>query len=134
MSFPWATPLPKCGTTQVLEDSFPANLMSIGEHGIRVVAASLPPVSDYEINREGEPIKQTTRRPPKQIIELNDWIKYNAPKHGHIYLDYFSAVVDEKGFLKDELSDDGLHVNAKGYAVMGPLAENAIRLSLKAKR
>jgi lysophospholipase L1-like esterase len=37
-------------------------------------------------------------------------------------------------FLKEELSDDGLHVNAKGYAVMDPPAENAIRLALKARR
>jgi lysophospholipase L1-like esterase len=33
---------------------------------------------------------------------------------------------------KNELCDDGLHVNAKGYAVMSPLAEQAIRLALKA--
>jgi lysophospholipase L1-like esterase len=33
---------------------------------------------------------------------------------------------------KNELSDDGLHVNAKGYAIMSPLAEQAIRLALKA--
>lgn len=114
------------------------NLASMWElaeaHGIRVVVASLLPVSDYEKDRKGETIKQTARRPPEQIITLNDWLKYNAPKHGHIYLDYFSAVVDEKGFLKDELSDDGLHVNAKGYAVMGPLAEKAIGQALKARR
>jgi lysophospholipase L1-like esterase len=114
------------------------NLASMWElaeqHGIRVVIASLLPVSDYEIDRKGEQIKQTTRRPPQQIIQLNDWIKTNAPKHGHFYLDYFSSVVDEKGSLKEELSDDGLHVNAKGYAVMAPLAEKAIDLALKAKR
>jgi lysophospholipase L1-like esterase len=40
-------------------------------------------------------------------------------------------MVDEKGFLKDELSDDGLHANAKGYEVMGPLAEQAIKAALK---
>jgi lysophospholipase L1-like esterase len=40
-------------------------------------------------------------------------------------------MVDDKGFLKDELSNDGLHPNAKGYAVMNPLAEAAIKDSLK---
>jgi lysophospholipase L1-like esterase len=40
-------------------------------------------------------------------------------------------MVDGKGFLKDELSDDGLHPNAAGYAVMNPLAEAAIQSSLK---
>ena len=48
-----------------------------------------------------------------------------------MYLDYFSATVDDAGFLKKELSDDGLHPNAAGYAVMGPLAEAAIAKALK---
>lgn len=114
------------------------NLASMWElartHGIRVVTASLLPVSDYVTNRAGEPIKQTTRRPPDEILKLNAWIKYNAPKHGHIYLDYFSALADQKGFLKQELSYDGLHVNARGYAVMTPLAERAIGHALKGRR
>jgi lysophospholipase L1-like esterase len=49
---------------------------------------------------------------------------------GAIYLDYFTAMADAKGLLKDELSEDGLHPNAKGYAVMAPLAEKAIAASL----
>lgn len=54
-----------------------------------------------------------------------------AQTPGPDYLDYFSAMADEKGFLKDELSNDGLHPNTQGYAVMAPLAEAAIAASLK---
>ena len=54
-------------------------------------------------------------------------------KNNLTYLDYYSAMMDEKGFLKDELSEDGLHPNAKGYAVMAPLAEAAIAATLKKK-
>ncbi len=54
-----------------------------------------------------------------------------ARTNHHTYLNYFSAMVDDKGFLKDELSNDGLHPNAQGYAVMVPLAEAAIEASLK---
>ena len=43
-----------------------------------------------------------------------------------MYLDYFSALVDDKGMLKHDLSDDGLHPNAAGYKIMAPLAEKAI--------
>jgi lysophospholipase L1-like esterase len=121
-------------TLEAIENNLASMWEMAEEHGIRVVVASLLPVSNHETDRDGKPINQTNWRLPEQIIKLNDWIKYNAPKHGHIYLDYFSAVVDAKGFLKDELSGDGLNVNAKGYAVMGPLAERAIRLALKAKR
>ena len=44
-------------------------------------------------------------------------------EHGHVYLDYFSSTVDEKGFLKSAISKDGLHPNAEGYALTAPLAE-----------
>jgi lysophospholipase L1-like esterase len=99
-------------------------------HGIRVVLASLLPVSDYEV-RDDKPITQTVRRPPEQIKVLNNWMKDYVAKNHLVYLDYFSAMVDDKGFLKDELSDDGLHPNPKGYAVMNPLAAAAIATSLK---
>jgi lysophospholipase L1-like esterase len=111
-----------------------ANLESMSElakvHGIRVVLASLLPVSDYEI-RDGKPIVQTVRRPPDQINALNEWMKTYAAQNKHTFLDYFGSMVDAKGFLKDELSNDGLHPNSAGYSVMGPLAEAAIKASLK---
>jgi acyl-CoA thioesterase I len=71
------------------------------------------------------------RRAPDKIMSLNTWMKNYAAANHLIYLDYFSSMVDGKGFLKDELSDDGLHPNAAGYAVMNPLAEAAIQSSLK---
>jgi lysophospholipase L1-like esterase len=43
-------------------------------------------------------------------------------------------MVDDKGFLKNELSDDGLHPNAQGYVVMAPLVEAAITASLKRRK
>src|SRR6266550_3686005 len=114
------------------------NLASIAElaraHGIRVVLASLLPVSDYEKTADGQVRNQTTRRPPEQIKALNDWIKKYATDNKMTYLDYYSAMVDDKGFLKDELSNDGLHPNAQGYQVMNPLAEKAIAAALKNKR
>jgi lysophospholipase L1-like esterase len=121
-------------TLQSIED----NLASIAElaraHGIRVVFASLLPVSDYEKTAEGQPRNQTTRRPPEQIKALNEWMKKYVAENKLTYLDYYSAMVDDKGFLKDELSNDGLHPNAQGYQVMNPLAEKAIAAALKSKR
>ena len=121
-------------TGQMTLDAIEGNLTSMAElaraNGIRVVFASLLPVSDYEL-RDGKPIVQTVRRPPEQIIALNNWMKNYATQNHHTYLDYFSAMVDAKGFLKDELSNDGLHPNAQGYTVMNPLAEAAIQASLK---
>jgi acyl-CoA thioesterase-1 len=69
-------------------------------------------------------------RSPAQILELNRWIKDYAAKNGCIYLDYFSAMVDDKGLLKRDLADDGLHPNDAGFAIMAPMAQKAIEQAL----
>lgn len=112
------------------------NLASMSElahaHGIRVVLASVTPVADLT-SLDGKRIVQTIRRPPDKILALNVWIKKYAADHDDVYLDYFSAMVDDHGFLKSGLTDDGLHPNAAGYAVMVPLAEKAIAQALTTK-
>lgn len=113
------------------------NLMAMVElahmHGIRVVLSSVMPVSNYGHDAGGKPIDMTIGRPPGKILRLNAWIQKFAEERGHVYLDYFSAMVDENGMLKKELSEDGLHPNAAGYAVMAPLAEKAIQAALHGK-
>jgi lysophospholipase L1-like esterase len=42
-------------------------------------------------------------------------------------------MVDDKGLLQRDLSDDGLHPNDKGYAVMAPLAQKAIDQALSTR-
>src|SRR5256886_15834038 len=132
------------GTNDLAGNTGPSTLEAIEDHltsmaelaranSIRVVFASILPVSDYEKTKDGKPIIRTVQRPPEKIRALNDWMKTYAAKNKSIYLDYYSSMIDEKGFLKDELSEDGLHPDAKGYAVMAPLAEQAIAVALKSK-
>lgn len=95
---------------------------------IRVVFSSVLPVHDYT-----EKSKDFfAQRSPGKILELNKWLKdYVAAHPDCIYLDYFSAMVDDAGLLKKELADDGLHPNAAGFKIMAPLAEGAIAKALK---
>lgn len=115
-----------------------SNLASMAElaraHKIGVVLASVLPVSNYGHDRQGHPVDVRERRPPEKILELNSWLKKQAAENGYVYLDYFSAMVDATGLLKRELSEDGLHPNQAGYAVMAPLAEQAIKAALKKRR
>ena len=110
-------------TLEAIED----NLASMAElataNNIRVVLSSVLPVCDY--------IKpQTERRPPEKVIALNAWIMDYAARNGFVYLDYYSAMLDDKQMFRKELTYDGLHPNDAGYEVMGPLAEKAIAAAL----
>src|SRR5258708_20448899 len=83
---------------------------------------------------QANPLDMSMNRPPETILELNTWIKKYAAAKGHTYLYYLTAMVDPQGMLQKDLSEDGLHPNAKGYALMSPLAEQAIRPAIKKRR
>jgi lysophospholipase L1-like esterase len=88
-------------TSPISVEDIEGNLASMAElakaNGIRVVLASVMPTSDY--------IRpQTQRRPNEKIRELNEWIKKYASANGHVYLDYYSAMLDDKNVFKQELS------------------------------
>lgn len=127
------------------------NIMAMTElaqhHGIKVVLCSVTPVSDYAFlaaqqrpaqpaaagpGRGGMPRQQmTTGRPPADILKLNTWMKDYAQRVNAIYVDYFSAFVDAKGWMKEDLASDGLHPNAAGYKLMAPLVSAAIDRALR---
>jgi lysophospholipase L1-like esterase len=96
-------------------------------NGIRVVYSSVLPVHNYT-DRSKDFFAQ---RPQSRITALNDWLKDYCSKNHIVYLDYFSAVVDDKGMLKKDLAEDGLHPNAEGFKIMATLAEAAIQKALK---
>jgi len=106
------------------------NLMSMADlaraNRIRVVLCSLLPVNDYLA-------PQTGKRPMEKLRELNAWMKDYSAKNKIVFLDYWPAMLDEKGFLKKDFTWDGLHPNDAGYEVMGRLAEKAIAEAMKQK-
>ena len=113
-------------TGPMRNEDIEANLASLAElakaNAIPVVFSSILPVHDYT-----EKSKDFfAQRPGARILEVNRWLKAYCAKNGIVYLDYFSALVDDKGSLKKELADDGLHPNDAGYKIMAPLAEAAI--------
>jgi lysophospholipase L1-like esterase len=107
-----------------------ANYATIAElarvHGIRVVYGSVLPVNNYTPRAQDF----FAQRSPEKILELNRWLKAYCAANGYVYLDYFTAMVDDKGMLKGDLTDDGLHPNLAGYKIMAPLAEAAIGKAL----
>ena len=109
-----------------------ADLASLADlaraNGIHVIYSSILPVHNYT-ERSKDFFAQ---RSPEKILILNNWLKnYCATAfNGCTYLDYFSAMIDEKGLLKKDLANDGLHPNAAGFKIMAPMAEAAIEKAL----
>jgi lysophospholipase L1-like esterase len=100
-----------------------ASLAELAEaHEVRIVFSSVLPVHNYT-----EKAKDFfAQRSAEKILELNRWLKNYCDGNRLVYLDYFSAMADDKGLLRKDLADDGLHPNAAGYKIMAPMAEAAI--------
>jgi acyl-CoA thioesterase-1 len=121
------------GTNDIAENTGPTTLAAIEDNltsmvdlaernGIRVVLSSLLPALQYPWRPD--------LAPAEKIRALNDWMKDYAAKEGLVFIDYHSAMANDKRGLKAELSADGVHPNKAGYAVMAPLAEKAIAAAL----
>jgi lysophospholipase L1-like esterase len=109
-------------TLEETEDNLEAMAEMATAHQIKVVLCSVTPVFDY-------PWKPGLTPAPK-IDALNAWMRNYAAEKGDVYVDYHSAMKDERDGLPATLSKDGVHPLPAGYAVMTPLAEAGIEKAL----
>ena len=111
-------------TLEQIEGNLESMAQLAKANGIQVVMSSVMPVCDYHR-------PQTARRQPEKIIALNQWIEAYCKKNNLVYIDYYSAMIDDAKMLKKEITEDGLHPNSAGYAIMELLAEKAIAAALQ---
>ena len=112
-------------TPEMIEDNFRAMTAIAKRNGIRVVLASITPAFAYPWRPGVEPVGE--------IRALNAWMQDFCGTEGLVYLDYYTALVDARGGMREGTSFDGVHPNTAGYAVMEPLAERAIAEALGRK-
>jgi lysophospholipase L1-like esterase len=105
------------------------NIKSMAEianaNGIEVVISSILPAIKY--------LWKPGLNPAPKIISINKQLKAYAKQNNFIYLDYFTAMVDDNDGLKVPdytAADDLVHPNVAGYLVMEKLAEKAIETAL----
>lgn len=110
-------------TLEMIEDNIRSMTELAHANGIEVVLCSVLPAYEYKWRPEIE-------NPAEKIVELNKRIKRYAEISGSVYCNYFSAMADERNGLPPNLSSDEVHPNQEGYAIMAPIAENAIAQAL----
>ncbi len=109
-------------TLEQTEDNLASMADLATANHIRVVLCSVLPAYDFGWHPGLEPA-------PK-IVALNAWIKSYAAEKGYVYVDYHSAMKDQRDGLPANLSKDGVHPLPAGYAVMAPLVEAGIKSAL----
>jgi lysophospholipase L1-like esterase len=124
------------GTNDIAQSAGPmtpdetrANILSMVElaqlHGIRVILASVPPADHFA----WRPGLETASK----IAAMNSWLRDFAQRSGSVYADYWSVLHDGPA-LRATFTSDGVHPIEAGYRAMTPVAEQAIRKALTAKK
>ncbi len=109
-------------TGATTEADFKATIESMVElakaHHVQVALSSIPPAATFPW--------AARYRPTAQIRRLNGWMRTYAARNGLIYINYFDALATPDGAFRAELSNDGVHPNFAGYAIMRKLALKAL--------
>jgi lysophospholipase L1-like esterase len=110
-------------TLEAIENNIMSMVDMATANNVRVVLGSVPPAGAF-------PWRPSITEPAELIVELNDWLRQFALGRGLIYVDYHEPLADERDAMKQTFSNDGVHPNRDGYAVMKPLARRAIDRAL----
>ena len=117
------------GTNDIAENTGPSNVKMITDnifsmadlasaHKIDIILCSILPVYEYSWKKIADV--------PPYIHEVNTMLKDYCSKKSFQYIDYFSAMANEKKGLGEDLSEDGVHPNEKGYKIMSRVAESVL--------
>lgn len=122
------------GTNDIAQNNHPyvedrtfGNIVSMCEiakaNKVRVILSTITPCSGYSWNRSITDV-------PQKIESLNARLREYARQHKLGFIDYYSPMVitegEKAGSMRAELTRDGCHPNVAGYAIMEPLALDAI--------
>ena len=117
------------GTNDIAENTGPITLEQIRDNMLSMVelakanniipiVCSVLPAYDYPW-RPG-------KAPNIKIPKLNEMLRQMSTQLKVPYLDYFSAMVDDRNGLPEAYTTDEVHLTKEGYAVMEKLVEKAI--------
>ncbi len=123
------------GTNDVAENTGPydpnftlGNIQSMVEiakaNGLVVMLASVLPATNFEWRR-------SVGDRSAMILDLNSRIKTYADKNKIPYIDYHTAMKNNKNGMNPDLAEDGVHPTMKGYKIMEEMVQQAIGKVLK---
>ncbi len=105
-------------TLEQIEDNLASMADLAAANHIHVVLCSILPAFDYSWS--------PGMTPAPKIVAINAWMKAYAAQKGYVYVDFHTAMKDERDGLPATLSRDGVHPLPAGYAIMAPLVEAGI--------
>jgi acyl-CoA thioesterase I len=115
-------------TDKMIQDNLISMIDLAEMNGIKVVLCTIMPSTRYSW-------QPSVTDGAERIVALNQWLKaYAATRPGQVFfVDIHTPMAGPNHGMNPQLSGDGTHPNAAGYALISPLVEKAIDEALAAK-
>lgn len=107
---------------QVVKDNIIAMVTLARANHVKVVLGTYPPVSRFWWAPD--------LRPGEQVKQFNHWLRDYAHANGLGFVDYHAVLGGSADGMPAAYSNDGAHLNRKGYALMEPAATRALGAAL----
>ncbi len=105
------------------------NIISMCElaklHSIKVVLCSVLPAYEFRWRKE--------LNPAPEIIALNKSLREYADRNKLVYVDFHTALKDERNGLPEKYAKDGVHPTPEAYEIMEKMVKAGIDKALKKK-
>jgi len=95
-------------------------------NGIKVIIASVLPAAAFPWRKEITDV-------PQKVDALNSRLKQYSLSNKLTFIDYNTAMRNEKGSMREGLSKDGIHPNPAGYTIMESVIKKTIDKALGKK-
>ena len=99
------------------------NITSMAEiamkHSINVALSTILPVEKYEWNKIVDDA-------PERISKVNSALEDYCGSNNLVFINYYSAMVNDRKGLRSAYGNDGVHPTKKGYDVMAFVLKNTI--------
>jgi lysophospholipase L1-like esterase len=95
------------------------SLLATAPKAPKIFVLSVPPIARWW---------ERARERNATIREINALLAEGAKGNGYQFIELESRLADENGFLRGDMTSDGVHLNAKGYeAVLGKMKNGPLR-------
>jgi acyl-CoA thioesterase I len=115
-------------TDKMIQDNYISMIDLAALNKIKVVFCTIMPTTRYSW-------QPSVTDGAAGVVVINKWIKeYAATRPGEVFFaDVHTPMVGENNNMNPQLSGDGTHPNATGYALISPIVEQKINEALAAR-
>ena len=112
-------------SNEMIQHNIKAMVDMAHAHNLKIIICSILPANRFSW--------RPTINPTQRVLEMNHWIEQFCSDKKIYFCNYVPSLTDANNGLRNDLGEDGVHPNKKGYEIMKSILAPIIKTALYAK-